>query len=431
MEDSMKIIDLALKDLLRSFRSMFAVGMMVVAPLIITGLMYFAFSGMASQESGEAVPLPDITVSVVNLDQPQTGLPELGALVVDFLRDPAMPDWLVVNELTSEAAARQAIDRQATGVAVIIPEKFSAVMGSGGKAEVTILHDPTLTVGPSIVKGLMEQFMDGISGAMIAYQVIDLHASENDAVLAPETQMAVLQRYTEWFTATSQNINHADQPILRFISPAGEESSAGVTTNPIGNILALTMAGQIIFFAFYTGGSSTLSLLNEDEEGTLARLFTTPTPRSMILIGKFIAVFFTVILQTLVLLVASALLFNIKWGQPVTMLLVVLGQVAAAGGLGILLISFLKSPRQAGPVLGGVLTVAGMLGGLFTVAVPGLPELFNTINLATPHGWVLRGWKLALAGAGPGEVLVPVLVSLAIGCICFAVGARIFRNRFA
>ena len=39
----MKILDIAFKDLTRSFRSAFAVGMMFVAPLLITGLIYFAF----------------------------------------------------------------------------------------------------------------------------------------------------------------------------------------------------------------------------------------------------------------------------------------------------------------------------------------------------------------------------------------------------
>ena len=43
----LKIIDIALKDLTRSFRSLFALGMMVGAPLLITGLIYFAFGGAA------------------------------------------------------------------------------------------------------------------------------------------------------------------------------------------------------------------------------------------------------------------------------------------------------------------------------------------------------------------------------------------------
>ena len=36
----MKILDIAFKDLLRSFRSAFGLVMMFVAPLLITGLIY-------------------------------------------------------------------------------------------------------------------------------------------------------------------------------------------------------------------------------------------------------------------------------------------------------------------------------------------------------------------------------------------------------
>jgi ABC-type transport system involved in multi-copper enzyme maturation permease subunit len=53
----------------------------------------------------------------------------------------------------------------------------------------------------------------------------------------------------------------------------------------------------MIFFSFFTASYAMQTILQEDEEGTLARLFTTPTPRSSILAGKFLAVFFTVIIQ--------------------------------------------------------------------------------------------------------------------------------------
>ena len=57
----MKIIDIALKDLIHSFRSVFAVGTMVVAPLLLIGLIYFAFGGATSGTS----ELPVVKVGVV------------------------------------------------------------------------------------------------------------------------------------------------------------------------------------------------------------------------------------------------------------------------------------------------------------------------------------------------------------------------------
>lgn len=200
---------------------------------------------------------------------------------------------------------------------------------------------------------------------------------------------------------------------------------------PVQNLLGLVMAGQMIFFAFYTGAYSMLSVLREEEEGTLARLFTTPTPRGVILSGKFVAVFLTVLMQGLFLLLFARMAFGIDWGQPMSVAFVLVGQVMAAAGLGVLLIAFMKNTRQAGPVLGGALTTLGMLGGLFTAAMPNMPAAFELLSTFTPHGWVLQGWKLALAGQPPSALLLPFVVTMAFGLAMFGAGAALFRRRFA
>ena len=105
--------------------------------------------------------------------------------------------------------------------------------------------------------------------------------------------------------------------------------------------------------------------------------------------------------------------------------------MVAASGLGIFLISLIRNSRQVGPVMSGGLTFLGMLGGLFTVAVPNMPAAFNAITLFTPHGWVLKGWRLVLSGAPTVDLLVPALVLLAMGALFFTLGAMIFRKRFA
>jgi ABC-2 type transport system permease protein len=418
----MKTIDIALKDLLRSFRSVFAVGMMVVAPLMLTGLIYIAFSGMGSSE--ETAQLPDIQVAVVNLDQEQPNLPNLGGMVLEFLQDERMPDWLLVSKLDSEEAAREAIGSQKIDVAVMIPADFSAsLVEADASSIITILHDPAITVGPEIVKSLLQQFVDGVSGAAIALEVMN-----NQSELSPQDQAAAAEAYMTWFTALQQDLNHGSQPVFSVQAPTGLEKSGDVTANPMGNIIGLIMAGQMIFFAFYTGAYTTTSLLQEKEDGTLARLFSTPTPRSTVLAGKFVAVFVMVVIQGLIVLTVSGLAFGIQWGNPVAAAMVLIGQVAAAGGLGIFIISFMQSTKQSGPVLGGGLTVLGMLGGLFTVAVA-MPAAFETVNLFTPHGWAMRGWRLVLSGAGPAEVLLPLVVLLLIGAVLFALGARNFSMK--
>jgi ABC-2 type transport system permease protein len=137
-----------------------------------------------------------------------------------------------------------------------------------------------------------------------------------------------------------------------------------------------------------------------------------------------------VIVQGIVLIIAAHFIFKIQWGDPWMVVLALLGQVVAAAGLGVLLISFVKTSRQAGPVLGGALTAMGMLGGLFTANIA-MPDAFNRLAAFTPQGWVVRGWKIVLNGLPINEMLLPLAVMLVVGLILFAFGAFRFHRRFA
>ena len=53
--------------------------------------------------------------------------------------------------------------------------------------------------------------------------------------------------------------------------------------NMLLNILGPIMGGMMVFYAFSTGTSTAQSILREEEERTLPRLFTTPTSQATIL----------------------------------------------------------------------------------------------------------------------------------------------------
>jgi ABC-2 type transport system permease protein len=426
----MKILDIAFKDLLRSFRSLFAIGMMFVAPLFITGLIAFAFGGMSAGTG--RFNLPPLKILIVNQDQPQSADLNLGKLLIDFFHDERMPAWLQTELVSDEATARTAIDQQQAGVAIIVPADFSKqVISSDGRTALRMIADPTLSIGPKIVQDILNQFIDGISGAKIALTVLGDQFKANNLPFDAAQQAAIAQEYSTWFQTLQQNLHHSTTPIVAIQSPVASADSPTPPTDSTSTLMARIMAGMLIFFAFYTGASASQSILTEDEEGTLPRLFTTPTSRATILAGKFVGVFIIVVVQAVVVMVASAIAFKINWGQPITIALLTVGLVVIATGFGLFLMSFAKSARQGGVVFGGVLSVTAMLGGLFTVAIPNLSAAFKTLGLFMPQGWPLRGWLLALDNAGPLDVLLPLSVMLISGAIFFALAVVIFRKRFA
>lgn len=422
------IIDIALKDLLRAFRSMFLIGMTLVAPLLITAVIYMAFGGIGSGD--ENTDLPPITIGIVNLDQAPAGAQlAVGDSLYGMFTDPSVAGWLTAIEYADEASAQAALDRQELAAAVIVPENFSASILNGKAAQpIRLLQDPTLTVGPLVIENMVTSFLDGITGGGVAVQVLMERQSATGLISDISGISDHIDRYAAWYTDFQRNLFHNPSQAALVVNAPSTEGTSG---SSLIKMFSLVMAGQMIFFAFYTGAYSMMSILTEQEQGTLPRLFTTPVKRTSILAGKFLAVWIAVLIQGIVLLIAARLAFHADWGQPASMLLALLAQVIGATGLGVLLISLVKTSKQAGPILGGGLSGIAMLSGLFTVAVPNQPAFFNVISLITPQGWVLRGWKLAINGSSALELLLPFAVTAAMGLVMFFIGAALFRRRYA
>ncbi|MCE1252609.1 MAG: ABC transporter permease [Anaerolineae bacterium] len=424
-----KAVDIAFYDLIHHFRSIFAIGMMFFAPLTITGLIYFAFSG------GSSASIQPINITVANLDKPSNGKESLAQSLIDIMQESSLSDLLKTSQSSNENIARQMVDAQQAGVAIVIPENFTKNVNHGrNNTPIKIIQDPTLSIGPAVVKNMVEMYLDGINGFRIMAELVSDGLQRSPRAISPTAIFDAVDDYKEWFEEYQDELFHGSD-YLNVNLPSASEAGPGDNGkeedgNNMNQVLGLTLAGQMLFFSFYTGAYSMMSILRDQEQGTLARLFTTPTPRSIILTGKFLAVFMMVSVQAIVLLCAGALAFHVNWGQPLSILMMVIAQVIAAGGLGVLLISFVKNSKQAGPVLGGGLSTLGMLGGLFTSSVS-MPEIMTRLAVFTPQGWAINGWKLVLGGASVAELVPTCLVLILLGVIMFGAGAFVFQRRFA
>ncbi|MBN2117984.1 MAG: ABC transporter permease [Anaerolineales bacterium] len=434
----MKSIDIALNDLSRSFRSVFAAVFMFVIPLLVTGMFYFMFGNIA--ENGD-FNLPRTRVIIANMD---AGGPRfqvnprnipggrqadtMGDLIVSILESDEMVDLIEVSFATSAQAARDAVDSQQAQVAIIIPPDFSEQFADieDGKAVIEFYQDPTLTIGPAIMKSIMNRFLQGMSGVKIA---VDVFTDEADSSQYAMTGL-VVQRYLDESLALSDDL---EGELLEVRAPASApQSQSEEKQNMLLGIVGPIMGGMMVFYAFYTGASAAQGILREEEERTLPRLFTTPTPQAAILTGKLLSVFMTVCVQVIVLLIAANLIFKIQWGDFLSVVLMAAGIILGASSFGIFVNSFLKSTKQAGVLFGGVLTVTGMLGliSIFAMGSPGAAVLGDTVSLLVPQGWAIRGLMQSMNGEPLSSVLVTSLAMLAWSAAFFIAGVLRFNRRY-
>ena len=237
----MKAIDIAIKDLKHSFRSATGIVFMFAIPLMVTGLFYFMFGNIADNGG---FSLPKTKVIIANLDE---GGPKIqvspkdipggkkaktmGELVVNILQSKDMADLIEVAFAPDAATAQHAVDSQQAQVALIIPADFSKQFADlEGRAVIEFYQDPTLTIGPAIMRSILDRFMDGMSGVKIAANLFIDEAADSDL---GKTGL-VIQRYLD----ESLTLNEDPKSELMLVqAPASMQSKAQQSENLLLNIV--------------------------------------------------------------------------------------------------------------------------------------------------------------------------------------------------
>ena len=398
--------------------------MMFGVPIGLTALIYVAFGGVSPADTPAVA---ETRVLLVNQDAGLRGF-SAGEILGQALSSDTLAGMISVTLAEDWSAAKGAVDRQDADVAVLMPQGLSETMALGaGDNSLVLYHDPGATIGPSLVQGVLEGVLDRLRGSEMAVALARARLAESGRTLGPEDEQALRTEFdaavSDWLDAAYAEGEHP------LVAPRDVGHSEDAT-DPAPT-LALIAAGQLLFAAFFAAAYSNESLLREEEEGTLPRLFTTPVPREMILVGKFLSTALLVLIQSVSMMVAGRLALSIAWGSASALVLLEVGLIVAASGLGAFLLSLVDSTAQAGYVIGGALSATSLLGGLFTVAVPNMPRAVETLSLALPQGWAIRGWAIAIRGGGAGDVVGPCLVMVVYGAVLFAIGARRFRRRYA
>jgi ABC-2 type transport system permease protein len=418
----MRVLEIARKDLFHALRSLFLVVFAFGLPLLTAGVFYAAFGGLPSGSNpSPAAPVP---VALANLDQP--GL--LGRTLQDILTGPGMKGVVETTVVPSAAEARAAVDAGQAAAAVIIPADFSRRLADPAQTAVLELYrDPAQAVGPAVVQAVVEQTLDGFSGARIAAVAGMRIFTERGIAPSADQAAGIADAYGEWLSRGAQNPSGAGWWTLRAAAPSG--TGANTTAGMLSSIMAM----MLVFYCFFTGASAAQSILQELEDGTLTRLFTTPTPRAVILGGKMLAVLVMLLLQVTVLVLVSAQLFGIHWGSLPGVAAAVAGTSLLSAGFGVFLISFLRSTKQAGVVFSVVINLTGWIGiiRLFAGIIPGMAKISGVtdiVSLLVPQGWAARIWQEAMSGS---PAWVSLTVMLIVSAVLFWFGVRKFQRRFA
>jgi len=409
-----KILLIGWKDLILAFRDRAALILMLVAPFALTLGLGFVTGRFSGSDSGG---LSSIPVVLVDRDGGQ-----LGNALVDLFQSSDLATLVAPTILDDPAQALREVDKDRAAAAVIIPAGFTAsiipVPGSattGQVVHIALYANPTRQTSAGVIKAILDGFLSRVEvgrvGGQVAVQQLVSHGligAEDAAQVGGEIGM----RQAQAGESTAITLKGA------------LDSEAAVQFD----VLAYMAPGMALMFLMFTVSNGGRTLLAERAQGTLPRLLVSPTAASQVLGGKVLGVYLTGVAQMLILIVASSLLFQLSWGNPLAVLVLVLAAVFGAVGWGMLVTSLAKTPGQVSTVGSAVMLIFGILGGSF-FSLDAMPHWFALISKITPNAWGIEGFTTLGLGGGLAEVLGPVIALLVMGVALFTLAALIFNRR--
>lgn len=384
-----QLLTMTASDLRQRLRDRSVIIFAIVVPLALMGVFNLVFGGVQDRE------LEPVTVAV---SAPAGD--DLAGVVVTSLRE------LEVLEVTvEEAPAGEVRSRAESGsaqVGLVFPEGFGASVRNGREAVVRVIQGDGGGIEAAVLVSVVEAVVDQLAAGSVT-------AAAGMQLGLPDEQLQAL----------AQQAVTAGPGVALVPGEVSSEQLSGA---------ASLVAGQSALFLLFTVGFGVLGLVYERDTGTLARLRSMPMPAGLIVAAKGMVSFILGVVATTVLLTAGSLLFDVSFGSPLAVAVLVVCAVTAATSLMFIIVRLARTTEQANilqSILAMVLGIAG--GAFFPIAASGLAGRLLDLN---PTAAFVRGLGITSGGGGLADLGVPVATMLGFALVA-GVLSRVIPDRGA
>jgi len=411
-----KLFLIGIKDLKLMFRDRAALTFMLLAPFLLTIGMGFVTGRFSGGSSG----LSDIPVIIVNLDNAQ-----LGNALTDLFSSEDLAALMEPTAASDPEAARQSIDDDQASAAVIIPKGFTQSIIPAGETmfdpntvqakplKIEVYTNPSRPTSAGVIKAIVDEFVsrveEGRTSGMTS--IVQLMSS---GLLDPQNAESEASNLF-------QNVDETETTAIKL-----KKNATGANAVEF-DLLAYFAPGMALMFLMYTVSYGGRSILAERSQGTLPRLMISPTHTAQVLGGKVLGIFFMGVAQVGILILASSVFFQVKWGDALGVAVLILVAVFGASGWGMLITAFARTPAQVGSTGSAVMLIFGILGGSF-INLDQMPSFLKTISKITPNAWGLDGFTTLALGGTLKNLGEPITALFIMGAVLFGIAVVLFSR---
>lgn len=406
----MRILDLALKDLLQIFRDWKSFLFLLIMPIMFTLVFGFAFGGFDTSE--EEID-PRLQVGFIDQDRGQ-----LSPALFDLLeKSDAIRPITFAKEVTLEELENMVAEDELAGL-IIVPSGYSESLLTDKNIRLRIILKEDTSSGATAQNGIqaaVNRLVNSIDAAQFSTMVQDQYNPfEREADRQAFFESSLINAVASWenppFSLASAQTGTEDED--------AKEVNAFTHSSP-GMMVQFAIAGLI-------GAAGVLVI--ERKSGSLQRLLTTAISRTEILLGHFLAMFLMILMQFTILIGFAAIFLDVGYfDAPSATILITLTTTLFVASMGMLIGTLAKKEEQ---VIMFSLIPMFILSGLGGAWVPleFTSPTFQAIGHFTPVAWAMDGFQnIIMRGMGLESVLLPAAVLIGFAAACFGLAAWRFK----
>ncbi len=212
------------------------------------------------------------------------------------------------------------------------------------------------------------------------------------------------------------------------LSGLGVQSSiAGGGAAPVTGRFDIGAATQLVLFVFINSLAGSVALVQSRRLGLTRRMLAAPVTARSILLGEATGRWLVAMLQGVFIVVIAALLFGVRWGDPLGAGAIVIAFALVSTGAAMLFGAVLSNESQAAALTPLGLALAALGGCMVPLEV--FSPTMSAIAHVTPHAWAVEGLtKLIRDHASLVQVLPQVGVLVAFAAVLLGLAARLLRR---
>ncbi|MEH7056822.1 ABC transporter permease [Bacillus velezensis] len=316
-------------------------------------------------------------------------------------------DLIRVKDIGSYQEGKQLVESGKVSVFVYVPKGFAKAAEHNEKTSIKVISDQQSSVNGDIVEMMADSFVTRVKAEI----------SEEKAVLKQ-----------------SGHLSKGDA--RKIISGLSGEQAVTIPKQSAGNHAAPIDAMQyysiamVVMFSIMTAFALIHGIVEERQQHTLFRIKSMPVLRIQYVAGKLLGIMLAILMQMAAVIIASSILYQVKWGNLFEILLVTIVYSFAIGSIVLLWGFTAKNHETVSSMAAPILYGFSFLGGSF-IAKDSLPDSLRIVQELIPNGKAINSYVSVTQHAGLSGISTDLAELAAIGAVFLCLTIWVFKRKEA